>query len=61
MAATTGGPLALLKTQSEVRIDPKFPLRSYLSTATRIKEMAEKADRNEEHAAAYVGYRKVAG
>ena len=52
--------LAELRTRSEVQLNMAYPIRSWISTARRTWELAEKADRENDLEAAYVGYRKMA-
>lgn len=49
-----------LRRQSQVTADPKFPIRAWLKAGQKLKEAAEKDDRENNLEAAYVGYRKVA-
>lgn len=58
MAATSS--LAALQQKAAVTLDPHLPLRSYIQTAAKVKELADKADRSGDAAAAYTGYRKTA-
>jgi hypothetical protein len=51
--------LAALRERSKVTIDSKFSLRSYINSAAKIRESAEKADRDGDIPAAYVGYKKM--
>ena len=53
------GSLAALKQKSNVTFDAKYPLRSYISSASKIKDLAETADRKGELEESYVGYRKM--
>ena len=53
------GSLAALKLKSNVTLDAKYPLRSYISSASKLKDFAESADRAGNLEESYVGYRKM--
>jgi hypothetical protein len=58
--SSSSSSLAELREKSAVRIEPSFSVRSWINTARKTYELAEKADRDGDAEAAYVGYRKMA-
>lgn len=63
-SAASSALLAELRAKSVVEVTANgnnLSLRSWISTARKTLELAEKADSGGDLAAAYVGYRKTAG